>query len=94
VRGTATDPLRPTYSLAAQITVPTVNDPNTTKVVELYGVYSDAFLVRNGCGVIPGGAYDRVTGVFYGPVDQNDPNSPIVDISPGSGEWLLIAAAA
>ncbi len=54
------------YSEAARITVPTVNDPGATKVVELYGVYSDRFLTSNGCGNITSpsrfGDYNPVTG--------------------------------
>ncbi len=45
-------PIRPVYSLAARIAVSAANDPSAMKVVELYGVYSDVFLVSQGCGTI------------------------------------------
>ena len=42
-------PVRPIYSATAQIFVPSASNPSASKLVELYGVYSDAFLINQGC---------------------------------------------
>ncbi|MEX2208414.1 MAG: thrombospondin type 3 repeat-containing protein [Myxococcota bacterium] len=64
--GPSGTPSAPVYSETAKLTVPTAADPNLTKVVELYGVYSDRFLTSQGCGNILSptrfGDYDPTTG--------------------------------
>jgi hypothetical protein len=51
---------RPIYSASAQIAVPSASNPSTTKVVELYGVYSDSFLIARGCASLAG-TYDSLS---------------------------------
>lgn len=60
-RGTPTDPTRPIYSLTAQLEVQSASDPNSTKLVELYGVYTSDYLISRGCRAA-GGTYNRVLG--------------------------------
>jgi len=60
-RNTSSDVARPIYSLTAQITVPSASVPGATKLVELYGVYSSAWLTNRGC-TAAGGIWNRVAG--------------------------------
>ncbi len=60
-RNTSADVARAIYSLTAQIQVPSASVPGATKLVELYGVYSSAYLTNRGCAVA-GGVWDRLLG--------------------------------
>ena len=59
--GSPTFPLRPRYEATAQISAPSASNPGAIKLVELYGVYSQEFLVNQGCG-LAGGSYNRQAG--------------------------------
>lgn len=53
------------YTQTAQITVPAINAPGTTKLVELYGVYNPVYLIKQRCPAI-GGVFNGATGTCTG----------------------------
>jgi hypothetical protein len=53
------------YTQTAQITVDSLANPGTTKLVELYGIYNPVYLAKQSCPTL-GGTYDPTTGQCTG----------------------------